>query len=455
MEKTVKPQVGLGSWQGSGQKEGAGQVSLPSLHVLLQLPTFRSQLLLPPVTLEMALLLLLVGGFWVQVVSPQLSENATMLPSTPYTKVPVTAEALPVNSTVSVRPVTVDPNETISMWGPVTVNPSETISTWGQTPAPASSTPLGTTGFASLGIPVGASMAIPTLEPTTSQEVSTKTSVLLPEPSAVASHSPVTTANPVTDTTETFTSPETSKGTSAPPVTMTTSSKATGGPSVATRVSSTISGPPVTMAAGSPGPSTETHGHPVTIAASSVESSSVAGGTPVSNLKTSTVPTSQPITNRTSHQKSSSMFLVPMLVSLLVVLFLVVLLLLWRRRQKRRTGALTLNRGGKRNGVVDAWAGPATVSDEEAAAATASGPRGSKGSEAVDTEGSGQRPTLTTFFGRRKSRQGSVVMEELKPGSGPNLKGEEEPLVCSEEEAVETPTSDGLQDKAGAAPQSL
>lgn len=29
-KRTVKPQVGLGSWQGSGQKEGAGQVSLPT-----------------------------------------------------------------------------------------------------------------------------------------------------------------------------------------------------------------------------------------------------------------------------------------------------------------------------------------------------------------------------------------------------------------------------------------
>lgn len=149
------------------------------------------------------------------------------------------------------------------------------------------------------------------------------------------------------------------------------------------------------------------------------------------------------------------MLLVPMLVALLVASFLVLLLLLWRRRQKQRTGALTLNRDGKRNGVMDAWAGPAQVSDEEAAAAAAaaaSGPRGSKGSGAVETEGSGQRPTLTTFFGRRKSRQGSVVMEELKPGLGSNLKGEEEPLVGSEDEAVETPTSD---DKAGAAPQCL
>lgn len=142
--------------------------------------------------------------------------------------------------------------------------------------------------------------------------------------------------------------------------------------------------------------------------------------------------------------------------ALLVVLALVALLLLWRRRQKRRTGALTLSGGGKRNGVVDAWAGPARVPDEEAATA-ASGSGGNKGSVALESEGSGQqRPTLTTFFSRRKSRQGSLVLEELKSGPGPNLKAEEEPLVGSEDEAVETPTSDGLEVKDGAvAPQSM
>lgn len=57
--------------------------------------------------------------------------------------------------------------------------------------------------------------------------------------------------------------------------------------------------------------------------------------------------------------------LVAVLVALLVVIVLVVLLLLCQR-QKRKTGVLTLSRGGNRNGVVDAWAGRAQVSDEEA-----------------------------------------------------------------------------------------
>ncbi|OBS63449.1 hypothetical protein A6R68_08003 [Neotoma lepida] len=197
---------------------------------------------------------------------------------------------------------------------------------------------------------------------------------------------------------------------------MTTSSSETIGPSVSTTVSSKSSGPSVTMTTESLGISNENHGLPATVVTSSVESSSVA--------------------------------------VLLIAIILIGLLVLWRRRQNRRTGALTLSRGGKRNGVVDAWAGPSRVPDEEATAATASGPGGNKDSEALETEGSGQRPMLTTFFSRRKSRQGSLVLEELKSGPGPK-KGEEEPLVGSDDEAVETPTSDGLEAKDPAAPQSI
>lgn len=402
----------------------------------------RSQLLLPAVTMEMALLLLLLfGGFWAQVMSQEnLPNTPTMLPFTPNSESPSTSEALSTYSSIATVPVTGGPKESIS--------PPR-----GQTTAPASSTPLGTPELSSFLTPAGASGNTPVPELTTSQEVSTEaSSVLFPKSSGVASDPPVTITNPVTSSAVASTPLETFKGTSAPPVTV-TSSTMTSGPFVATTVSSETSGPPVTMATGSLGPSKETHGLPATIAISSVESSSVAGGTPVSSTKISTTSTPNPITTVPPRPRSSGMLLVPMLIALTVVLVLVALLLLWRQRQKRRTGALTLSRGGKRNGAVDAWAGPARVPDEEAT--TASGSGGNKSSEAPETDGSGQRPTLTTFFSRRKSRQGSVALEELKPGTGPNLKGEEEPLVGSEDEAVETPTSDGPQAKDGAAPQSL
>lgn len=143
--------------------------------------------------------------------------------------------------------------------------------------------------------------------------------------------------------------------------------------------------------------------------------------------------------------------LVAVLVALLVVIVLVVLLLLWRQRQKRKTGVLTLSRGGNRNGVVDAWAGRAQVSDEEAMSPEgASG--GNKDSGALQGEGPGQRPTLTTFFGKRKSRQGSLALEEIKAGSAAKLKGEEEPLVGSEDGAADASASDGPEAReAGAA----
>ncbi|CAO2583352.1 Spn [Lemmus lemmus] len=385
--------------------------------------------------------------------------------STLGTEVPIISEVSTVNSAFSTRLETVDPERTTGIWN--------------QTPHPSSPNPFGTSGSSSLGLPAGDSINTPVPEPATSREVS-KTSVQLPEPTAGSTNpvtlattaSPVTlatiafattanpvtlvtTANPVMDGAVTVTSLETFKGTSAAPVTMTTSSKETSEPSVATTVSSKSSGPSVTMTTESLELSSEPHGLSTTIATSSVESSSVAGGTPVSNIKISTMSTPEPVTNRTPPQGSSGVLLVPMLVALLVVLALVALLVLWRRRQKRRTGVLTLSGGGKRNGVVDTWAGPARVPDEEAATAAASGSGGNKGSGALEREGSGQRPTLTTFFSRRKSRQGSLVLEELKSGPGTDLKGEEEPLVGSKDEAVETPTSDGLEAKDGAAPQSM
>lgn len=92
----------------------------------------RSQLLLPAVTMEMALhLLLLFGGFWAQVVSQEnLPNTMTMLPFTPNSESPSTSEALSTYSSIATVPVTEDPKESISPWG--------------QTTAPASSIPLGT-----------------------------------------------------------------------------------------------------------------------------------------------------------------------------------------------------------------------------------------------------------------------------------------------------------------------
>lgn len=152
-----------------------------------------------------------------------------------------------------------------------------------------------------------------------------------------------------------------------------------------------------------------------------------------------TTPKSSP----NSDHGTNGTLLVALLVALLMFIVFMALLLLWHQRQKRRTGILTLSSGGKHNGVVDAWAGPAQVCDEETLTVTAGGSRGNKGSGTLEEEGSGRRPTLTTFFSRRKSCQGSLALEELKAGSSPNLKGEEEPLVGDEYGPVEPPDPDG------------
>nr|XP_007988141.1 leukosialin [Chlorocebus sabaeus] len=332
-----------------------------------------------------------------------------------------------------------------------------------------------------LGTSLGASTGSPLPEPTTLQNVPFKMSSMPQENPHATSHSDVpitanslgshtmtggimTTNSPETSSrtsgapvTVAASSQETSRGTSGPPLTMATisleTSNGTSGPPVtiaagSLETSTGTTGPPVTMTTGSLEPSNVTTGPSVTMTTGSLEPSSGASGPQVSSVKLSTMMTPTTSTNastvpfRNPDENSGGMLPVAVLVALLVVIVLVALLLLWRRRQKRRTGALVLSRGGKRNGVVDAWAGPAQVPEEGAMTVTVGGSGGDKGSGVPDGEGSGRRPTLTTFFGRRKSRQGSLVMEELKSGSGSNLKGEEEPLVASEDGALDAPTPD-------------
>ncbi|KAF3814115.1 hypothetical protein GH733_018147 [Mirounga leonina] len=191
-----------------------------------------------------------------------------------------------------------------------------------------------------------------------------------------------------------------------------------------------------------------------TMATGSLETSDGTSDSPISMVKIPTVTTSASSKNRSSTQLSDQgtkgTLLVAVFVALLVVIVLVVLLLLWRQRQKRRTGALTLSRGGKRNGVVDAWAGPAQVPDEEALTAIAVGSGAEKGSGGPAGEGAGRQPTLTTFLDRGKSQQCSLGLEELKAGSAPLLKGEVEPLVGSKDEASEQPEAGEVE-----APQCL
>ncbi|XP_052492199.1 leukosialin [Budorcas taxicolor] len=248
---------------------------------------------------------------------------------------------------------------------------------------------------------------------------------------------------------------EISGGTSRPPVTMATSSLETSSgtrePLVTTATSSlkTISmtsGYPVIMKTGPPKTSKGSSGLLVTMPATSLKTPMGTSGPTSYGVTTSSPNTSTNVSRRDKlipAQGTNGTLLVVVLVALLVVVVLVASVLLWFRRQKRKTGVLTLSRSGKRNGVVDAWAGVARVSDEEAMTATEGASGGNNDSDGPHREGSGQRPTLTTFFGRRKSRQGSMALEELKAGAASSLKGEEEPLVCKEDEGAEAPTSNG------------
>uniref|UniRef100_A0A8I5NYG6 Sialophorin n=2 Tax=Papio anubis TaxID=9555 RepID=A0A8I5NYG6_PAPAN len=433
----------------------------------------RSQLL--PVCLEMAVLLLLLG---VLVVSPEALGDTTAMqtPMPGETSGPLvsTSKYLSIDSEMYTASITSDPKADSAGDQTSALPPSTSVN---------EGSPLGTS--------LGASTGSPLPEPTTLQNVSFEMSSMPQENPHATSHPavPITANSPgshtMTGGTMTTNSPETSsrtsgapvtvaassqetsKGTSGSPLTMATisleSSNGTSGPPVtiaagSLETSTGTTGPPVTMTTGSLEPSNVTTGPPVTMTTGSLEPSSGASGPQVSSVKLSTMMTPTTSTNaitvpfRNPDENSGGMLPVAVLVALLVVIVLVALLLLWRRRQKRRTGALVLSRGGKRNGVVDAWAGPAQVPEEGAVTVTVGGSGGDKGSGVPDGEGSGRRPTLTTFFGRRKSRQGSLAMEELKSGSGSNLKGEEEPLVASEDGALDAPAPDEPEAGDRAAP---
>uniref|UniRef100_A0A8C9DHB9 Sialophorin n=1 Tax=Prolemur simus TaxID=1328070 RepID=A0A8C9DHB9_PROSS len=332
---------------------------------------------------DMALLLL----FWALVVRSSLvSRNS---------------EALNLNSVMSISSVTKDPKDD---------GTGDQVSSLPGTPTASEVSPLGTS--------TGASTDPLVSEPTVSQEVSPEKSSMLLETSNATSDPAVPTAisHSVTSGIMTASSLETSNGASGPPVTTATSSLET---------------------------SNGARGPPVTTATSSLETSNGASDSSISSVKISTVITPVVMPSPNPHGGSKGVLLVPVLMALLVAVAFIALLLLWRHRQKRRTGALKLSAGRKRNGAVDAWAGPARVPEEGAATATAGGPGEDKGPGVPNGEESGPRPTLTTFFGRRKSRQGSLALEELKPESGPRLGGEEEPLVGSEAGAGQDRTSDG------------
>lgn len=380
-----------------------------------------------PVVMKMTLLLLLFGSVWAE----DLNMTTSTQPTSPV--VSTTTEAAYPNSMASHHAVRSTPggSNQATRQGPTPRHTASEVS------SPEISTPN------SDDTPVPASIVSQephTMNSLMTQEISTKTSNPTVPAMSASGHLNVTGGTNATG------SLEVSNGTSESTVTMTTgsleASRGTIGPSVIMTSSSLetsdgTSEPPITMVTGTVEISEGTSGLPVTVTTSSPKTPKGTSGSLISMVK---ISTPEP---PSSYQGTKNTLLMAVLVAMLVVIVLLALLLLWRQRQKRRTGALTLSRGAKRNGVVDAWVGPTPVPDEEAVITTVGVSGGDKGSGVPDGEGSGRRPTLTTFFGRRKSRQGSLALEELKAGSASSTKGEEEPLVGSEDEVLESPISDG------------
>ncbi|KAK2494801.1 hypothetical protein MC885_003258 [Smutsia gigantea] len=425
----------------------------------------------------MTLLLVLFAGILVQGVISKSLVNTTILQT-----------ALSSGSSVSlVSNTTKAPNLKSAISALIITRVTEKSNSTGHQISPPAPTPYTANDVSSPGTSIAASSGQSVPGPANSQEISTKQSSVLELFNATSNPAiSVMNSQPMTSGIMATSSLETSKGTSGPSVPMATSSletsMGTSGPSVPMATSSLetsmgTSGPSVPMATSSLETSMGTSGPSVPIETSSLETSMGTSGPSVpmatspletsmgtsgpsvpmatSSLETSKgisdspswgvkIPTmTTPKSSPNSDYGTNGTLLVALLVALLVFIVLMALILLWRQRQKRRTGILMLSSGGKRNGIVDAWAGPARARDEEALTVTAGGSGGNKGSGASEGEASRQRPTLTTFFSRRKSHQGSLALEELKAGSAPNLKGEEEPLVGDEDGPVEPPDPDG------------
>ncbi|XP_066870299.1 leukosialin isoform X2 [Kogia breviceps] len=412
-----------------------------------------------PVALEMIPLLLLFGSVWAQNMNSESPDGTITL-----------QELEPTASSVSLVSNIYETTKFNSVTSHfATTEVPKTDDSTEHKIFPPSSTPYAANEVSSPGTPVAASRGPPVNESIIFQKDSAKKLSMPLEVSNATSIPAVpvmksTGFHTVTGET-TATSPlETSSGTSGPPVTTATSSletsDGTSGPPITIAISSlktpnVTSGPPVIMETSSLKTPEETSGLPVTMATTSLKTPLGTSGSPISGVKISSPTSPTNISSRASPNSgwgTKGTLLAAVLVALLVVIVLVALLLLWRQRQKRKTGALTLSRAGKHNGVANAWAGVAQVAHDEAATITEGASGGNTDSGVPQGEGSGQRPTLTTFFGRRKSRQGSVALEELKPGPDPSLKGEEEPLVGSKDEAAETSASDGPEERDVEAP---
>ncbi|XP_046943432.1 leukosialin [Lynx rufus] len=454
----------------------------------------------------MILLLLLFGGVWTQETNPELVDIATTLgmsaPTRPSASLTPTFSEPPDLSVVTPSPATARVREESNGTGPQISPPSSASYTDNEV------------FFLGASTTAGGDLHVP--EPSVSGEVATKkssnletnaqsledflelhimtdgttvtgsleTSDVTRGPSATMATGSPETSDVTRGPSATMATgpPETSDVTWGPSVTMATgppeTSDVTWGPSATmatgpAETSDVTWGPSATMATGPPETSDVARGPSATMATGSLKTSDVASvtpltmstgflaspkgprGFPTSSAKTTPISTGTGSRHPSLVPKKNGTLLVAVVVALVVFTILVTLLLLWRRRQKRRTGALILSRGGKRNGVVDAWAGPAQVSDEEALTAAAGGSGGGKGPGVSEGEASGQRPTLTTFFDRRKSQPGSLELEELKARPPPVLNGEEEPLVGSKDEAVEAPASQGPEAGDVEAPQCL
>nr|XP_033800305.1 leukosialin [Geotrypetes seraphini]XP_033800306.1 leukosialin [Geotrypetes seraphini] len=174
--------------------------------------------------------------------------------------------------------------------------------------------------------------------------------------------------------------------------------------------------------------------------------------TPMS-VSSSTMNSSTLLTNTTPIARQGINHLYLIIVFVILLLLILGFCFVCVAKKKRRSGSTSfpIKKHKKRE---DAWAGPVMIPEDNVIPAEDM-------EEGKDKDQAGKHLTLTTFFGKRKSRQCSVLLEDVTVNVEQPAKEEEKPLVdqeangqmTSNEKSIEPPTSSTKEHRPESEPQ--
>ncbi|XP_030066009.1 leukosialin [Microcaecilia unicolor] len=175
--------------------------------------------------------------------------------------------------------------------------------------------------------------------------------------------------------------------------------------------------------------------------------------TPMPMSSSSTMKISTLLTDTTPVEKKGINHLYLIIVVVILFLLIMVFCFVCVAKKKRRSGSTSFHVKKHKKGE-DAWAGPVMIPEDNGMAAEDM-------EEGKDKDQAGKHLTLTTFFGKRKSRQCSVLLEDVTVNVDQPAKQEEKPLLnqeangqmTSNEKSEEPPASSTKEHRPESEPQ--